>query len=213
MRMSRLLFRAGFLSAEGAFGGSFLRGWGARAARRSGQRPGRAGAGPPNPCATWRQGGAESVTSALNLLYVVPYRVFDTKHSRTVGSAQGFFSPQRRPAKDPEKQRGTRRSANDHRCLHRLSTVLSTAHGRNSPADERTPSPLHFYDTVMRAAGSAGDTADRFLGDPDSRWEALIARARAVGAQSAGRSYGTHDRERVRAIPPMAGRCRALPPT
>jgi hypothetical protein len=123
---------------------------------------------------------------------------------------QGFFSPQRRPAKDPEKQRDTRRLANDHRCLHRLSTVLSTARGRNSPADERMPPPLHFNDTVMRAAGSA--SCGLFLGRAGLATEASIAWARAVGAQSAGRPYGTLDRERVRAITGITPVVELVPP-
>ena len=107
------------------------------------------------------------MTFALNPLYVVPYRVFDTKHSRSVGSAQGFFSPQRPPPKGPEKQRAIRRAANDHRCLHRLSTALSTAQESVSPADERMSPPLHFYDTVMRAAVRASQSAAGFTGAHD----------------------------------------------
>jgi hypothetical protein len=55
--------------------------------------------------------------------------------------------------------------------LHRLSTVLSTAHGRNSPADERMPPSLHFYDTVMRAAVLATDVAVPVIGAQDGYGE------------------------------------------
>ena len=86
-------------------------------------------------------------------------------------------------------------------CPQRADAIRRPTNGRRRRCTLTTPSCVR-QPSLRPFPGRAGRAP-----------EASIAWARAVGAQSAGRSYGTHDRERVRAIQPMAGRCRALPPT
>src|SRR6185437_7140284 len=113
---------AGCRGARGAvFRAAAREGW-----RRSNCRP------PPAP--RRRQ---EKIVLTVKLLYVVSARVFNTKHSSSGGPAQVFFAPQEASAKPARKQRANGGFANDHRSLHRVSTVLSTTCVALAKTDER----------------------------------------------------------------------------
>src|SRR5579864_152915 len=117
---------------------------------------------------SWRRSNGPSATGAkaapgkmvlpVKLLYVVSARVFNTKHSSSVGAAQVLFAPQQATTKPTRKQCANGASANDHRSLHRVSTVLSTTADRARPTDERVGRPLQFCHT---SSGKAHATIGR----------------------------------------------------
>jgi hypothetical protein len=99
------------------------------------------------PSATGAKAAPEKIVLTVKLLYVVSARVFNTKHSSSGGSAQVFFAPQEASPKSTRKQRANRGFANDHRSLHRVSTVLSTVARRAGATDGRVGGPLQFCHT------------------------------------------------------------------
>jgi hypothetical protein len=159
------------------------------------------------PSATGAKAAPGKIVLTVKLLYVVSVRVFNTKHSSSGGSAQVFFAPQEASAKPTRKQRANGGFANDHRSLHRVSTVLSTTCVALAKTDERARGRCSFATLAVsssrcnwRFEETRGLAKTRGSGTADIGTEANCSAPRSrrtmtgtIVADCACRSTRTHD--------------------